>query len=62
MELLALYASKSSIGSDIPGMVDWYWSSTPVSGSPSDAWDVYFGNGFTHNVVKTAWDGVRCVR
>ena len=41
---------------------DYYWSSTTYAGSSSDAWDVYFGNGYQHYYYKTGSGYVRCVR
>ena len=39
-----------------------FWSATPLSGSPGNAWNVYFYNGYTGSSgVSYAYD-VRCVR
>jgi hypothetical protein len=42
---------------------NWFWSSSPVAGSPSYAWVVYFFSGVTggYGVITSASD-VRCVR
>jgi hypothetical protein len=42
----------------------WFWSSSPVAGSPSYAWLVNFNNGYTYNFYDgfTDTDSVRCVR
>jgi hypothetical protein len=41
---------------------NFFWSSSPVAGSPSLAWLVYFDNGNTGSVVVSGTDFVRCVR
>jgi hypothetical protein len=42
---------------------DWFWSSSPVAGSPSNAWYVYFVNGGAYGRdVSGTYYGVRCVR
>jgi hypothetical protein len=42
----------------------WFWSSSPVAGSPSYAWLVNFNNGYTYNFYDGFTDtlSVRCVR
>ncbi len=40
----------------------FFWSSTPVAGSPFDAWYVDFGDGDTNYVDVTYTYNVRCVR
>jgi hypothetical protein len=39
-----------------------FWSSTPMSGSPSNAWFVVFGYGNTNFSGTSSAYGVRCVR
>jgi len=41
---------------------DWFWSSSPVAGSPSYAWGVYFFNGSASYGVVSGAGYVRCVR
>jgi hypothetical protein len=41
---------------------DFYWSSTPVAGTPSYAWYVYFDDGDTFFDDMTSTNYVRCVR
>jgi hypothetical protein len=43
---------------------DWFWSSSPLAGSSSDAWFVSFvvGNGYALYSVVSGTDYVRCVR
>jgi hypothetical protein len=41
---------------------NYFWSSSPVAGSPSYAWLVDFTNGFTDNFVISFTIDVRCVR
>jgi hypothetical protein len=41
---------------------DWFWSSSPVAGSPSDAWGVDFYGGYAANDVVSDTGYVRCVR
>jgi hypothetical protein len=38
-----------------------YWSSSPVAGRPSDAWDINF-NGATGPDAMSTLDNVRCAR
>ena len=40
----------------------WFWSSSPLAGSSSFAWLVYFGNGSAYYDGVSATDSVRCVR
>jgi hypothetical protein len=40
----------------------WFWSASPVAGSPSSAWSVAFFFGYTHDVDFTLTYNVRCVR
>ena len=40
----------------------YFWSSSPVAGSPSLAWSVYFFNGNTSNGAISTTINVRCVR
>jgi len=42
--------------------VTWFWSSSPVVGSPSIAWGVYFYFGYTGFYDTTNTYHVRCVR
>ncbi len=39
-----------------------FWSSSPLAGSSSDAWYVFFFHGSTSNVGVSAMGNVRCVR
>jgi hypothetical protein len=39
-----------------------FWSSSPVVGSPSYAWNVYFYNGSTYDAAMLEAFSVRCVR
>jgi hypothetical protein len=41
---------------------DWFWSSSPLAGSSSDAWYVNFGNGLTSYLAVSHPNYVRCVR
>ena len=42
---------------------DWFWSSSPLAGSSSYAWDVSFDFGFTgYSDVSYNYGNVRCVR
>lgn len=41
---------------------DWFWSATPLAGSPSSAWVVTFYSGDTNSNVGTDPFRVRCVR
>jgi formylglycine-generating enzyme required for sulfatase activity len=41
---------------------DWFWSSSPLAGSPSNAWGVDFGIGYAFNYDITNAKYVRCVR
>jgi len=42
--------------------VGFYWSSTPFAGDATNAWGVYFNNGYSdYNNASTAYS-VRCVR
>jgi hypothetical protein len=41
---------------------DWFWSSSPLAGSSSAAWYVYFGNGATGGLDVSNTYSVRCVR
>jgi len=41
---------------------NWFWSSTPVTGVPSSAWGVNFGNGHVSNDSVSYGYDVRCVR
>jgi hypothetical protein len=43
---------------------NWYWSSSPVAGSPSKAWLVYFGygDGLSYSDVVSKTYNIRCVR
>jgi Protein of unknown function (DUF1566) len=41
---------------------DWFWSSSPMAGSPSYAWGVYFSNGNTNGYGVSDAGHVRCVR
>ena len=49
---------------DISGNVYWYWSSSPVPDSDSDAWAVGFDYGFVYSDWVGHYDlyGARCVR
>jgi len=40
----------------------YFWSSSPVAGSPSGAWSVAFGGGYTSSDVIADASVVRCVR
>ena len=40
----------------------WAWSASPLAGSSSGAWDVYFGNGQTGFCGVSGTFNVRCVR
>jgi hypothetical protein len=40
----------------------WFWSSSPVAGSPSYAWPVYFPSGYTDFLAVSNRSNVRCVR
>ena len=40
----------------------WFWSSSPVAGSPSVAWDVAFNYGYSYYDVISLAINVRCVR
>jgi hypothetical protein len=40
----------------------YFWSSSPVAGSPATAWFVYFVDGNTSSIDVTASYHVRCVR
>jgi hypothetical protein len=42
--------------------VGFYWSSTPYAGDASNAWGVYFNNGYSDNNNATTAYSVRCVR
>jgi len=39
-----------------------FWSSSPVAGSPSNGWAVYFDNGHAYNADATYMSRARCVR
>jgi len=39
-----------------------FWSSSPVAGSPTVAWSIYFIIGLTYSFVMTDPNEVRCVR
>jgi len=58
--------SNSAISATLfPTLPDqFFWSSTLVAGSPSEAWGVYFGlvSGSTSRVGMAAGHSVRCVR
>jgi hypothetical protein len=41
---------------------DFFWSASPLAGSSSGAWDVYFGNGQTGFCGVSGTFNVRCVR
>jgi hypothetical protein len=41
---------------------DSFWSSSPLAGSSSFAWIVFFYSGFTNYNVESYPDHVRCVR
>ena len=41
---------------------NWFWSSTPLAGSPSDAWLVAFNLGDTSNYAVSFVYNVCCVR
>jgi hypothetical protein len=41
---------------------NWFWSSSPLAGSPSGAWVVYFGDGRALGFVVSYMGSVRCVR
>jgi hypothetical protein len=42
---------------------NYFWSSSPLAGSSSDAWNVSFGNGATYGTaVSGSYSYVRCVR
>jgi hypothetical protein len=41
---------------------DWFWSSSPLAGSSSLAWLVYFYNGNTNYLDVSDAHSVRCVR
>jgi hypothetical protein len=66
IELLSIvdYGRSSPSISPVFGSTvsDNYWSSTPVAGSPSNAWNVYFLNGSTVYYDVTTEYYVRCVR
>jgi formylglycine-generating enzyme required for sulfatase activity len=40
----------------------YFWSSSPLAGSPSSAWFVYFSSGITGFFDVTSSTDVRCVR
>jgi hypothetical protein len=40
----------------------WFWSSSPLVGSSSNAWLVYFDYGFTYLNFVSNTNYVRCVR
>ncbi len=40
----------------------WFWSSSPLAGSPSYAWYVDFSDGNTYDNVVSDTNQVRCVR
>jgi hypothetical protein len=62
-ELLALYATKSFGTAAFPGMDSGvYWSSSAVAGLSGGAWDVFFGYGYSDDVVVGDINRVRCVR
>jgi hypothetical protein len=41
---------------------DWFWSSSPLAGSSSQAWYVHFAYGNTNFSVISDTSNVRCVR
>jgi hypothetical protein len=41
---------------------NYFWSSSPVAGSPSDAWVVDFFTGNTNDIAVSGTYPVRCVR
>jgi len=49
-----------SVFPDCPS--EWFWSSSPVSGGPADAWFVNFYSGGSYNDGVSAAGRVRCVR
>ena len=42
--------------------VGFYWSSTVYAGDPTNAWGVYFNNGYSDNNMAAMAYSVRCVR
>jgi hypothetical protein len=40
----------------------WFWSSSPLVGSSSRAWYVYFNDGYTNYLDVSSTYNVRCVR
>jgi hypothetical protein len=42
--------------------LDFFWSASPLAGSSSAAWDVYFYNGATYSHGVSYSSRVRCVR
>ena len=64
-ELLTLvdYGKRNpacSVFPDCPS--EWFWSSSPVSGSTTAAWSVYFGIGNADSTGVSYTLRVRCVR
>ena len=41
---------------------NYFWSASAVAGSPSNAWDVNFSNGYTYYIDVSKTYNVRCVR
>jgi hypothetical protein len=68
-ELLTLVDFKQSTGASIdqtffPGVPEssYFWSSTPLAGSTSSGWIVYFGSGYPSSSNGSNFYNVRCVR
>jgi hypothetical protein len=55
-------ANPSIDAAFFPTPLDYFWASTPLSGSSSYGWFVYFGQGGTSSYDKTIALRVRCVR
>ncbi len=41
---------------------DWFWTSSPLAGYSSYAWNVYFGDGYVDYLDVSVTNRVRCVR
>jgi hypothetical protein len=53
----------STVSSTVsPRALQYYWSSTALAGSPSNAWLVDFNGGYTGNDAMSGTSYVRCVR
>jgi len=59
-ELMQSYIDGSR--ANLTNATSYYWSSTTVSISTQNAWNVYQYNGYTLNTTKTGTGSVRCVR